>query len=330
MANKLSDKTSKVNSKSSAPSEWNSPTIVEKAPIWVSISGILITISIVAIIYSFVKFGAPVKLGLDFVGGTKIEYSLLKENKELTSGNVRDKVLANVSDELASSAVAQVSDDKFLILRTKELSIDNREKIDALLEKEFGKFNVLSVDTVSGTVGPELLSSGLIALAVTIVGIMTFIGYRFRRDFAACGILALCHDVTIVIGLFAILGLVKGLEVNTLFLTACLTVLGFSIHDTIVVFDRIRENTKYLSKKRNFTQIINESIKQVWFRSLCTSITTLVTLGCLFVFGGDTTKIFAGAMFVGILTGTYSSLFVAAVALGKWNELQTNKKTAKK
>ncbi|MDJ0626372.1 MAG: protein translocase subunit SecF [Candidatus Caenarcaniphilales bacterium] len=315
---------------SSSQIQWNAPQIVEKAPIWASISGILIVVSLIAIIYSFSKFGAPVKLGLDFLGGTKIEYSFIKSDEKLTSGNVRDRVLAKIGEKFAGSSVAQVSDNKFLILRTKELSLQNREKIDELLKQNFGSFNVLSVDTVSGTIGPELLSSGLIALGVTIVGIMTFIGYRFRRDFAFCGILALCHDVTIVLGLFAILGIFRGLEVNTLFLTACLTVLGFSIHDTIVVFDRIRENTKYLSKKRSFTQIINESINQVWFRSLCTSLTTLITLGCLFVFGGETTKIFAGAMFVGILTGTYSSLFVAAVALGKWTEKQAQKKSTRR
>lgn len=308
--------------------------IVEKTPIWMSISGTLLLVSIIAIVLSCLKFGAPVRLGLDFVGGSKIEYKFSSPSLKLTPGLVTEKVLNKISPEFGSDSLAQVSENKedtYLILRTKELNVDTREKLDSLLESSFGQFEVLSVDTVSGTIGPELLSSGVLALAVTLIGIMLFVSYRFRRDFAVCAIIALCHDVILVVGLFAILGLTLGLEVNVLFLTACLTVLGFSIHDTIVVFDRIRENTKFLSKKRNLVQIINESIQQVWFRSTCTSLTTLITLGSLFMLGGESTRIFAGAMFVGIMAGTYSSIFVASALLGQWNLLQDqNKVTAKK
>lgn len=314
------------NSNSSIAREY--PKIVEKSNLWYSLSGSLILISIIAISLSFYKFGSPVKLGLDFTGGTKIEYSFKEPSKELTPGNVREKVLSKIDDNFASEGLAQVAEDKFLILRTKEISVDNREKLDSLLKDNFGDFEVLAVDTVSGTIGPELLNSGLVALGITLAGILLFVSYRFRRDFALCAILALCHDVTIVVGLFAILGLVKGVEVNILFLTACLTVLGFSIHDTIVVFDRIRENTKYLSKKKNLVQIIDESISQVWFRSICTSLTTLITLGTLYVLGGETTKIFAGAMFAGIVTGSYSSIFIASVSLGKWNQRLESKKSS--
>jgi preprotein translocase subunit SecF len=300
--------------------------IVEKAPLWFSISGTLILLSLLAIFMSFQKYNAPVKLGLDFIGGTKIEYKFDKKSDQLTTGSVTEKILKPLGEKFATESIAQIADKQVLILRTVELTVDQRDKLDAGLKKNFGKFTVLSVDTVSGTIGPELLRSGLIALGVTLLGILMFVSYRFRRDFAMCAIVALCHDVIIVVGLFAILGLTLNLEVNILFLTACLTVLGFSIHDTIVVFDRIRENLKFVSKKRSLVQIINESIVQVWFRSVCTSLTVLITLGCLLFFGGETTKIFAGAMFAGILTGTYSSIFVASTLLGQISLLTEKKK----
>jgi preprotein translocase subunit SecF len=306
------------------------PKIVEKAPIWATISGILLSLSILAITLSCLKYGTPLRLGLDFVGGTKIEYKFLNPIQKLTPGNIRDKALDPIDEKLGADSIAQVSGGKFLILRTPTLSVDQREKVDRSLKKAFGNYEILSVDTVSGTIGPELLRSGLIALVVTLIGILLFVSFRFRRDFAVCAIIALLHDLTIVLGLFAALGLVKGLEINILFLTACLTVLGFSIHDTIVVFDRIRENTKFLSKKRSLAQIVNESIGQVWFRSACTSFTVLLTLGALLLFGGETTRVFSGAMFAGIVTGTYSSIFVASVLLGQWSLLQEKKPAVSK
>ncbi len=305
-------------------------SVIEKAPIWWTLSGTLILISLIMISLSIAKFKSPVKLGLDFTGGAKIEYKFKKPNDNLSSGNITEKVLKPLGKDFAIDSISQVSEKQYLILRTKELNLKQREKLDQDLKTNFGDFEVLSVDAVSGTIGPELLRSGLLALFITLIGILAFVSYRFSQDFAICAIIALCHDILLVIGLFAALGLFMGLEVNSLFLTACLTVLGFSIHDTIVVFDRIRENKKYLSKKKNLTVIIDESIKQVWFRSTCTSVTTLITLGALLIFGGESTKIFAGAMFAGILTGAYSSIFVASVLLGKWNLWQDKKKTASK
>ena len=297
--------------------------IVENTKIWLSISGILILLSIIAIVMSCLQFGSPVKLGLDFVGGTKIEYKFQKINSELIPGTVREKVLDKINSKLGSDSIAQVANNDSLVLRTKVLSVDDRSKLDNLLRKSFGEFEILSVDTVSGSIGPELMKSGLLALLVALIGILLFVSFRFRRDFAICSIIALCHDVLIVVGLFAALGLFFGIEVNILFLTACLTVLGFSIHDTIVVFDRVRENSKLVSKKRSFSQVVNESIAQVWFRSLSTSFTVLITLGALLFFGGETTRIFAGAMFAGTVFGSYSSIFIASSLLGWWNSRKT-------
>ena len=130
----------------------------------------------------------------------------------------------------------------------------------------------------------------------------------------------------VLIGLFAIFSLLWGLEIDSLFITAVLTVIGFSVHDTIVVFDRIRENSKYLSKNKTFSEISNDSINQTLVRSINTSITVLITLGTLYLLGGETTKTFVGAMFLGIASGTYSSIFVASALLVWWRELAKKRK----
>ncbi len=296
------------------------PKITENAHIWFGISGFFLILSLVGIIISFIKFGSPVLLGLDFKGGTKIEYKFSKITGELTSKNISKSILTKVHPELAESSIVQIANKNLLIIRTRELNLDEKELLEKTLAKEIGVFTPESVETISPIIGPQLLWSGLLALIVAILGICIYVSYRFRQDFAICTIIALIHDVFIVVGLFAWLGIFKNIEVNTLFLTACLTVLGFSVHDTIVVFDRIRENMKFLSKKNSFSQIINLSIGQVWFRSFCTSFTVLVVLLSLFLFGGDTTRIFSGSLFTGLLAGTYSSIFVAAILLDKWKK----------
>jgi len=311
------------------------PRISNKAKICFGISLFMLITSLTFISLSLLKYNSPVLLGLDFAGGTKLtyEFTAQKLKSPLTSENVRKKVLTPVSDELAASSIAQIAEGKFLILRSKELSLSDKESISEKLEDTFGKFKILSVDTISATLGPELLRSGLIALLVALLAIASFVSYRFRKDFAICAILALIHDVLIVVGLFAALGLLKQIEVNSLFLVACLTVLGFSVHDTIVVFDRVRENMQYLSKKNPFARIIDLSISQVWFRSFCTSLTMLLVLGALLFWGGDTLKVFSGAMFIGMLVGTYSSLFVASLGLEWLNskfDFTNNKKSKSK
>lgn len=305
------------------------PQIVENSKIWLSISGFFVLISCIAIAISFMKYNSPVLLGIDFVGGTKIEYRFAEISDKLDSRFVLEQIVAPIDTDLAKNSIAQVSDGSILIFRAKDLQESQRLQIEESFQSELGEFTVESVDTVSGIIGPELLTSGLLALFITIISITCFVSYRFRRDFALCTIIALVHDVVIVLGLFAILGLVYKLEVNSLFLTACLTVLGFSVHDTIVVFDRVRENLRHLSKKNTLENIINQSISQVWFRSFGTTITLLFVLGTLLLWGGASTKVFAGAMFTGMLSGTYSSLFLAPISLLVVNKLFDKRKKKK-
>lgn len=306
--------------------------IVKYRWFWFGFSLALLIPGLVAIILCIQKFGAPLKLGLDFTGGTKLEYKFFKEVQLKEVREVLDRNDLGGSN-IQRSKLAQ-DGSQVLIIRSKEIKErksteegkSQKENFDEGLRKSIGGFEILSIDTVSPIIGPELLTSGLLALGFTLIGMVLYITYRFRRDYAVCGIIAMIHDVLVLVGMFSIFSLVWDLEIDNLFLTAILTVIGFSIHDTIVVFDRIRENSKFISKNKTFSDIANDSINQVLVRSINTSLTTLITLGTLFLFGGETTKNFVGAMFLGIASGTYSSIFVASAILVWWREIAKKRK----
>jgi len=297
--------------------------IIKNSRIWFSLSGTLLLLSLIFMILSFIKFSSPVKLGLDFTGGSKIEYSFSLDkmsNKNISSESVAN-LLSSIGLQSSNVQVAPQEDSIELILRTKAVSDDPLlDKFNQLLESNYGAFTINSIDTVSPIIGPELFSSGVTSLIITILGIVIYISTRFTRDYAFSAIIALIHDVFIAMGLFAFLGLFFGIEVDSLFITALLTIFGFSVHDTIVVFDRIRENQKLQSKNFDFRAVTEHSIEQVFKRSLNTSITVLTVLAILFFFGGTSTTLFSGALFFGLLIGTYSSLFIASPILVKFRE----------
>jgi preprotein translocase subunit SecF len=285
---------------------------VKHSKTWFLFSGILIAASIFFMLQSCFQIGSPIKLGLDFTGGTKLEYRF--SQAEINSESVTE--ILNEVGLINSSVSITKEENPSLVIRTKAISDDPAlEELNEKLKAKFGEYEISSIDTVSPIVGPELFSSGLTALAFTVLGIIFYISYRFRRDYAISAIIALLHDVTIVIGLFAFLGIYYGIEVNSLFITAILTTFGFSVHDTIVVFDRIRENQKLQTPKFGFGEVANLSVNQVSTRSLNTSVTTLTVLGLLFFFGGSSTQLFVGALFTGLAIGTYSSLFLASPLL---------------
>ena len=275
-------------------------------------------------IFSAIKIGSPIRLGLDFTGGTKLEYRFLNSSslgadhiKSLSGVQTQDilNILTEVGLENSIATITK-EENPLIIIRTKAISDDPAlDMLNAKLSEKYGAYEISSIDTVSPIIGPELFKSALIALFFTVLGIIIYISSRFKRDYAICAIAALFHDVIIVMGLFAFLGLFQGIEVNSLFITALLTTFGFSVHDTIVVFDRIRENQKMQSSKFSFEDLANHSVNQVSTRSLNTSITTLSVLGILFFFGGASTQLFVGALFIGLAIGTYSSLFLASPLL---------------
>lgn len=251
-------------------------------------------------------------LGIDFTGGALLEYRFEREISR---------------QDLEEFGVITPSTSNAFIIRTKPLEHDKLIEEKKKITEKFGKFEILREESVGPSVGEELKQKAVIALIVASVTIVLYISYSFRKvpkpasslRFGISAIVALIHDVLVVVGTFAILGKFLGVEVDILFVTALLTIIGFSVHDTIVVFDRIRENlSKHIGKK--FSDIADISITQTIGRSLNTSLTVVFVLTALLLFGGESIKWFIVALLVGIVSGTYSSIFNATAVLAYWEE----------
>ena len=306
---------------------------------WIGLSLAITIPGFIGILICLVQFHAPLKPGIDFTGGSIIQYEFAGDAK---LNQVRDIVEKTIPGSQVQEA--QISAKRVMVIRTKALA---DEKKDEDLKKELGenlkplvKGTALSTDKVSGVVGPELLTSGLLAMFITFGAMVLYIKFRFMFDYAICAIIALFHDVLVLCGIFAIMALVRGTEVDSLFISAVLTVIGFSVHDTIVVFDRIRENSKFEGSKgtdkdgneyrKTFGHIANESVNQTLARSIYTSLTVIITLCSLYFLGGVTTREFVLAMLIGIISGTYSSIFNASCLLVWWREYKKAKHKAAK
>ncbi len=302
--------------------------IVKYRKWWFGISLLLTLPGLVGIIWSCAVFGSPLKPGIDFTGGSILQYQF---DKPVELDKVR-----NVLEEtgLTGSQVQQafISGEEVIVMRTKALDDEKQKRgLDETLTKEIGHFKPLSVDKVTATIGPELLTNGLIALFLTLGMMIAYISWRYMFDYAFCAIVALFHDVIVLCGIYAVMGLWIGTEVDSLFISAVLTVIGFSVHDTIVVFDRIRENAKFVGSKvknketgeehkKTFGDVANDSVNQTLTRSIYTSLTVVFTLAALYFLGGVTTRDFVLAMLIGVISGTYSSIFNASCLLVYWRE----------
>jgi preprotein translocase SecF subunit len=200
-------------------------------------------------------------------------------------------------------------------------------EIAAALQREFGPIaQQNSLTTIGPVVSSDLISQALVLILVGSIGILLWITFRFRDvKFGVTALVALVHDVIVVVGIFAILGTVFGVEIDALFVTAMLTVIGFSVHDTIVVFDRVREN-KARHAGEPFADIVNHSILQTFGRSITTSFTVVLTLLALLLFGGSATTTFVLALLIGIISGTYSSIFNASPLLVVWQEWEDRRR----
>lgn len=307
---------------------------------WIGISLAITIPGIIGIIMCCIEFHAPLKPGIDFTGGSIMQYEF--------GNSVKLEQVRKVVDEIIPGSQvqeAEISGKKVMVMRTKALADEKQDeslkkRLSESLSKKVGEFKVLSVDKVSGIVGPELLQSGLLALFITFGAMILYIKFCFvGLDYALCAIAALFHDVVVLAGVFAIAGLLHGTEVDSLFISAILTVIGFSVHDTIVVFDRIRENSKFVGSKavdkegkeyrKTFGHIANDSVNQTLARSLYTSLTVIITLTALYFLGGVTTREFVLAMLIGIISGTYSSIFNASCLLVWWREIKAKPKQMK-
>jgi preprotein translocase subunit SecF len=279
--------------------------------LWFGISGLLLIPGIIAIIISMMTFGTPVRMGIDFTGGGLVDITF---NKPVTATEIKH----NLADAGQADAQVTIADEKTAIIRTKSMTPAEREKLFAELKTKQGDFKVNSFESVGPVIGKELLNNALLALGLALLGIVGYVSYRYQWDFAVCAIAALVHDVVFMVGIFAILGLTLHVEVDSLFVPAVLTVIGFSVHDTIIIYDRIRENMRNANKRDSFDDVANRSIKQTLARSLYTSFTVMLTLLAMFLFGGETIRWFTFAMLLGIGIGAYSSIFNASQLLAVW------------
>lgn len=283
--------------------------------IWYFILSILIILPGLVSLYLY-----GLKLGIDFTGGTLFEYKLQSTQNRDDLKSVVQNLNTEVSSVIESGA-------NTYIIKTKPVDEKKIAEVKQAITDKYGSIEEVRVESVGPLVGSETTKNAFIALLVSSLMIVLYIAFSFRKvpkptspwRFGITAVIALLHDALLLIGVFSILGHFFGVEVDVLFVTALLTVIGFSVHDTIVVFDRIRENLpKHLSK--NFEHVANISVIQTLARSLNTSLTVVFVLLALFLFGGESIKWFVVALLVGIISGTYSSIFNATALLVLWEE----------
>lgn len=297
--------------------------IIQRKNWYFLISLLVIIPGLIFFVLNFKQFGFGLNLGIDFVGGTKIEYQVPGKD---------EKDIADIfKNENVQIYTLQRSGNQFTV-RTRSLKPQVYKKIKQDLKLLSSNSKELSYEDVGPVIGSETSINALKALIIASILIVLYITWSFRTvpkpasslRFGICAIIALIHDVLVVVGAFAILGYFLKVEVDSLFVTALLTIIGFSVHDTIVVFDRIRENL-IKSGSMNFASIVNESILQTLVRSLRTSLTVILVLVALLLFGGESIRWFVVALLVGVTSGTYSSIFNAAPLLVLWQELSNKK-----
>jgi preprotein translocase subunit SecF len=273
--------------------------------LWFAISGVLLFAGIAAIAFGRLNFG------IDFEGGAK--FTVANPDQQLSVGEVREAL----PQELRQDAIVQTAGDGYEI-RTPVLSQRETVQVEESLSEALG--GEVSINSVSPTFGEQVRNQALQAVAAALLIIVAFISVRFEFAFAMAAMVALVHDILMTLGFYAI----WGREVNLVTVVAVLTVLGYSLYDTIIIFDRIRENAPKVGyNRRRFNEMVNTSIRQVVMRSIYTSVSTLIPITALLIFGESTLSDFAFALLVGIVAGTYSSIFIASPVLSlykAWRE----------
>lgn len=267
-------------------------------------------------------------LSIDFTGGTQMEWIF---TKQITSSDTQS--IKQVIQKDGAKVLSVATNGQIMQLRTSTLSQKQHDSIIADTQIPSSRYKEESFATVGPTIGSETTKNALLGVLVASLLIVLYIAWSFREvprpasswRFGIAAIVALLHDALVLLGIFSLLGHFAGVTVDSLFVTAILTVIGFSVHDTIVVFDRIRENLKRMGAV-DFGHVVNVSILQTMTRSLNTSLTVILVLLALLLFGGESTRWFVAALLIGILSGTYSSIFNAAPLLVLWQELREKKK----
>ena len=296
--------------------------------LWWSVSGAIILAGIISMLVSWQQIGAPLRPSLDFIGGTRLQFErdcTLPNNcdEPVNLDEVREVVAAQ---ELADSSIQLIEDretgeNNGVLIRSKTLDVEQRTQLEKALSEKIGTFDSQKrqIDTVGPTLGRQLFNTGITSLIVAFTGIIIYLSIRFQKDYAVFAIIATFHDILMTTGIFSIFGLLFGLEVDSLYIVALLTITGFSVNDTVVIYDRIRETLK-ANPSRPIVEVVDDAVNQTLARSINTTLTTLLSLVAIFLFGGETLKNFALALILGFLAGAYSSIFIASTLLAWWRE----------
>jgi preprotein translocase subunit SecF len=288
--------------------------LASRRRLWFAISLAIIIPGVISLLVN------GLRLGIDFTGGTLWEISF---DQPVTGGQI-SSVLAENGYETSIIQQTGNADGNAWLIRIPELKEGSPQKqaIETGFDEQLGPFVEQEFSTVGGAVSSDISKRSILAILIASVGILLYIAYAFRNTqnpllYGACALVAMLHDVLVVLGIFSILGWLFNVEIDALFVTALLTVIGFSVHDTIVVFDRIRENLGRHTDP-TFEGIVNYSLAQTLVRSLNTSLTVIFTLLALYLFGGGSTRNFVLALLLGVISGTYSSIFNASQLLVSW------------
>jgi len=274
------------------------------------------TLIIIPGIYSLIRWG--LRPSIDFAGGTLLEYKI---SQQLEKGKLEEVVKKVPEIELYS--LQQTSQNTYLF-RLAPLDKTKAEEIKNKIEKEFNVgVEEVRFETTGPVLGGELLRKTVIGILLAAGFILLYVAWRFKdKKFGICAILAMFHDSLVLLGTFSLLGHFLGVEVDTLFVTAVLTILSFSVHDTVVVYDRIRESQKNLPNV-SFEQLVNKAVTETLVRSLNNSLTIIFMLLALLLMGGETIRWFVAALLIGTISGTYSSTFTAAPLLVIWEKIRS-------
>jgi len=293
--------------------------IIQKRKIFLSLSSLAVVAAVLALIFWGLNFG------IDFTGGSLLEVEF--KNYQPTITEIQDSLKENNLHNL----VVQPTENSFILRFQENDEVAHQAAVKSLQtlvkNQPDASFKELQFDSVGPSIGRELKSKSFNATAIVFIMIIIYISFAFRKvskpvaswKFGVAAIIALIHDILFILGVFAVIGHFYGIEVNTPFIAAVLTVLGYSVSDTIIVFDRIRENLP--KSQEDFENTVNRSINQTLTRSINTSFSAILALLAVLFFGGSTIKDFALALIIGIFIGTYSSIFIASPVLVVWEKL---------
>lgn len=293
--------------------------VIAKKKIWFAFSGLMIALAIFSL--CFFRFN----WGIDFTGGTILELGF-KENVtvEQVRNGLREDGLETAVIQLSGDMQGEAGND--VIIRTRNLSADEAQTVVGHMNEKVGEAEVKRIETVGAVIGSEVTENTLLNVLISFAAMILYMTIRFEHKIAISAIVAISHDILMVLGVFAFFHL----EIDASFLAAILTVLGYSMNESVVIFDRIREAIHTHKRTDSFAVLANDSIHQTIRRSMYTLITTLFCVTSLYIFGGDTTKNFALVMLIGFVSGAYSSICVATSIWVTWHEHERSERNERR